>query len=108
MIDRLEAATARLEDIASSTIELPQAVPTLQSGIAANGIEPAPLPPVQRAAPAPAPVLPPEPVPESIEEFDSLINQSVEKYLTISKGLGGLIADQVRWGPLFAVPRGRG
>src|SRR4051794_28965268 len=67
-IQRLEAATARLEDIASSTIELPQGVPALketlatpQSGIIATSTPSTPAPP------PPAP----EPVPESIEEFDN-------------------------------------
>ncbi|GJC88230.1 adenylyl cyclase-associated protein [Colletotrichum liriopes] len=36
----------------------------------------------------------PEPVPESVEEFDQFIATSVDKYITISKKLGGLIADQ--------------
>ncbi|KAL0944187.1 Adenylyl cyclase-associated protein [Colletotrichum truncatum] len=96
LIKRLEAATARLEDIASSTIELPQAVPSLNQSVAtppsaSNTSLPQPPPPPQ--APA-APQAPPEPVPESIEEFDQFINTSVDKYVNISKTLGGLVADQ--------------
>ncbi len=33
-------------------------------------------------------------MPESIEEFDVFINQSVDKYVKISNALGGLIAEQ--------------
>ncbi|KAK4448107.1 putative adenylyl cyclase [Podospora aff. communis PSN243] len=91
LIKRLEAATARLEDIASSTIELPQGVPALketlatpQSGIV-NSAPAAPPPP-----PAPAP----EPVPESIEEFDAFVNSTVQKYAKLSKDIGGLLAEQ--------------
>ncbi|KAK0627710.1 adenylate cyclase associated N terminal-domain-containing protein [Immersiella caudata] len=93
LIKRLEAATARLEDIASSTIELPQGVPALketlatpQSGIINN----APA----AAAPPPPPAPAPEPVPESIEEFDAFINSTVQKYAKLSKDIGGLLAEQ--------------
>jgi adenylyl cyclase-associated protein len=91
-IKRLEAATARLEDIASSTVELPQGVPALketlatpQSGIIATST------PAPAAPPPPAP----EPVPESIEEFDNFVNTTVQKYAKLSKSLGGLLAEQV-------------
>ncbi|KAK0370217.1 hypothetical protein CLIM01_12417, partial [Colletotrichum limetticola] len=47
LIKRLEAATARLEDIATSTIELPQAVPALNQSVAS--------PPAASNAPAPPP-----------------------------------------------------
>ncbi|KAK1594470.1 adenylate cyclase associated N terminal-domain-containing protein [Colletotrichum navitas] len=95
LIKRLEAATARLEDIATSTIELPQAVPSLNQSVAspptvANASPPPPPPPQAVAAPQ----APPEPVPESVEEFDQFIATSVEKYVKISQQLGGLIADQ--------------
>ncbi|GKT50232.1 adenylyl cyclase-associated protein [Colletotrichum spaethianum] len=92
---RLEAATARLEDIATSTIELPQAVPSLNQSVpsppTASNASALPPPPPQATA---APQAPPEPVPESVEEFDQFIATSVDKYVTISKQLGGLIADQ--------------
>lgn len=91
LIKRLEAATARLEDIASSTVELPQSVPALKETLATpqSGISAAPTP--APAAPLPPP---PEPVPESIEEFDAFINSTVQKYATISKAIGGLLAEQ--------------
>jgi adenylyl cyclase-associated protein len=89
--DRLEAATARLEDIATSTIELPQSVPALQQSLASpKSAASAASTPV----PTSAPKLPPEPVPESIEEFDSFIENSVGKYVKLSKAIGGLVAEQ--------------
>jgi len=94
---RLEAATARLEDIASSTVELPQGVPALQPTLAspqsAASIGSPPAPPPTTALP-PVPKLPPEPVPESIEEFDAFLDSSVAKYVGLSKKLGGLVAQQ--------------
>ncbi|KAK0722140.1 putative adenylyl cyclase-associated protein [Lasiosphaeria miniovina] len=101
LIKRLEAATARLEDIASSTIELPQVVPALQqtlasplSGASSVG-SPAPTPtPTLTPAPPPVPKAPEEPLPESIEEYDAFMSQSVEKYIKISKAIGGLVAEQ--------------
>ncbi|KAI1079216.1 adenylate cyclase associated N terminal-domain-containing protein [Whalleya microplaca] len=103
LIKRLEAATTRLEDIASSTIELPQAVPALSTTIATPAALTSTASPVSsslqngtRAPPAPpAPKQTPEdPLPESIEEFDNFVSQSVDKYVKASNKLGGLIADQ--------------
>ncbi|KAI2635394.1 adenylate cyclase associated N terminal-domain-containing protein [Xylaria nigripes] len=103
LIKRLEAATTRLEDIASSTIELPQAVPVLsksitlppdQSGGAtplASASSSASVAASTAASPMPAPQ---DPLPEAIEEFDNFINQSVAKYIKASDKLGGLIAEQ--------------
>lgn len=101
IITRLEAATSRLEDIASSTDELPQAVPSLSHPISSpphvSGTgSPAPLPPVSTPAPPapPAPKAASEPLPESIEDFDAFISQSVDKYVQASNKLGGLISEQ--------------
>ncbi|KXH56511.1 hypothetical protein CSAL01_03336 [Colletotrichum salicis] len=94
LIKRLEAATARLEDIATSTIELPQAVPALNQSVASPpDASNASAPPPPPQAPA-TPQAPPEPIPESIEEFDQFIATSVEKYVKTSQQLGGLVADQ--------------
>ncbi|KAI1207955.1 adenylate cyclase associated N terminal-domain-containing protein [Annulohypoxylon truncatum] len=97
LIKRLEAATTRLEDIASSTIELPQAVPALTATVATPSGPSSISSPIPHAALPPPPALkeaPAEPLPESIEEFDNFISQSVEKYVAASNKLGGLIAEQ--------------
>ncbi|OIW28470.1 hypothetical protein CONLIGDRAFT_632750 [Coniochaeta ligniaria NRRL 30616] len=104
LIKRLEAATSRLEDIASSSFEIPQGVPALQQTLASpqSGIStttssiqtPAAPTPAPTPAPPAAPKMPAEPLPESIEEFDAFIKNSVGKYATLSKNLGGLIAEQ--------------
>ena len=94
---RLEAATARLEDIASSTIELPQAVPNLQQSVSSTAPTPVPA-----AAPAPSPAAPKtappapaaEPLPESIEEFDAFLEGAVAKFVELSNKRGGLVAEQ--------------
>jgi len=93
LVHRLEAATSRLEDIASSTIE-PQK---------SNGTSPAP-PPAPVAAPLPPPTpsvaetvkAKAEPLPESVEEFDAFLDGAVKKYVTLSEELGGPVAQQVR------------
>ncbi|TPX08468.1 uncharacterized protein E0L32_010085 [Thyridium curvatum] len=94
LIKRLEAATARLEDIASSTVELPQAVPALQQTLASpqSGLS-ASSTPAPAAAPAP-PKQPAEPLPESIEEFDDFVESAVGKYVELSKKIGGVVAEQ--------------
>ncbi|KAM0557920.1 hypothetical protein ACHAPJ_005084 [Fusarium lateritium] len=99
LIKRLEAATSRLEDIASSTGP-PADAPVLNQTI------PSPPNPSMVAAPPPgassaskaAPVAKPEPAAEplleSIEEFDAFLNSSVDKYVKLSHQLGGVVAEQ--------------
>jgi adenylyl cyclase-associated protein len=103
LMRRLEAATARLEDIASSTIELPQAVPNLQHNIVSplSGLSTTstttgrpPPPTAPPTAPLPPPPPPPEPVPESIEDFDAFLKTTVDKYAKASGAIGGLVAEQ--------------
>lgn len=86
---RLEAATSRLEDIATST-ELPDKdAPALnQPAVSSPDNSSAPTP---RSAPKPAP----EELPESIEDFDAFVNSAVAKYGKLSDGIGGLVAKQV-------------
>lgn len=88
IIQRLEAATSRLEDIASSTI------PTANL----NGAPSTPAPTGPLPAP-PAPPQPPkpveEPLPEAVEEFDAYLQGTVKKYVALSEALGGPIAKQV-------------
>jgi adenylyl cyclase-associated protein len=97
IIRRLEAATSRLEDIASSTIAPPPAADIRPP----NGTTAAPTP--NPAAPSVAPPTPAvvktappeESLPESVEGFDSFISGAVKKYVDISKKIGGVVADQV-------------
>jgi len=86
IIRRLEAATSRLEDMASVVVETPKT----------NGA----LPAVTAAAPAAAaqPAAPEkveEPLPPMIEDFDSFIETAVKKYVGLSNEIGGLVAEQV-------------
>ncbi|KAJ1331743.1 adenylyl cyclase-associated protein [Microdochium nivale] len=88
LIKRLEAATSRLEDIASSTTAQPQsasAAPNISSLSSA--------PPAASATPTQQPA-PAEELPESIEEFDSFIASSVQKYVDASNKIGGAVAEQ--------------
>ncbi|GAW14377.1 hypothetical protein ANO14919_037790 [Xylariales sp. No.14919] len=97
LIKRLEAATTRLEDIASSTIELPHAVPALSHSIESpdQSAGATPLPSASSSGSLAASTLvPQEQLPDSVEEFDNFINQSVNKYVKASDKLGGLIAEQ--------------
>ncbi|KAI0972642.1 adenylate cyclase associated N terminal-domain-containing protein [Xylaria arbuscula] len=98
LIKRLEAATTRLEDIASSTIELPHAVPALSQPITSDpdpseGVIPLPSA-SSSGTPAVSTPAPQEQLPESVDEFDNFISNSVEKYVKASEKLGGLVADQ--------------
>lgn len=105
LVRRLEAATSRLEDIASSALDGEQqpkanGVPTSSTGAAAAGptsqmVTPTPsvsAPSGQAAAP------PKEELPQMIEDFDVLINGDLKAYHELSKGssIGGLLGEQVR------------
>ncbi|KAI5466541.1 adenylate cyclase associated N terminal-domain-containing protein [Mariannaea sp. PMI_226] len=91
LIKRLEAATSRLEDIASST-ELPNDSPAVDPPTKSpTDLSSTPTLPGPPPAP-PKPVA--EPLPESIEEFDAFLNSAVEKYVKLSNALGGLVAQQ--------------
>lgn len=91
LLGRLEAATSRLEDIASSTVEIPQVVPNIQETLASPVGGPSGG--SSNALPA-APAAADDPLPDSVEDFDGFLKTSVDKYLTLSKQLGGLIAEQ--------------
>lgn len=93
LIKRLEAATSRLEDIATST-ELPKDVAVLsQTETSPVSDSPAPKLPSQAALPNSAPRTN-EPMPEAIEEFDQLISSSVDNYVKLSNELGGVVEEQ--------------
>lgn len=91
LIHRLEAATSRLEDMASSTVETE--TPKI------NGAAPpptAPLPPAPVAAAAPERPMPhQEALPDSVVEFDGFITGPLKKFVNLSDELGGAVAEQV-------------
>lgn len=84
---RLEAATSRLEDMATPDDISPDAstpastAPTAAVAAATSAASSAPIA---------------EELPESIEDYDSLLNGPVSKYVALSKDMGGLVAKQVR------------
>ncbi|CAG8958475.1 hypothetical protein HYFRA_00009789 [Hymenoscyphus fraxineus] len=90
LIKRLEAATSRLEDIASSTIAEPQGVNGAAPSPAPTG--PLPPPPVAGAPPASKSVQ--EDIPEFVEDFDLFLQGPVKKFVALSDAIGGPISDQ--------------
>ncbi|KAK5998167.1 Adenylyl cyclase-associated protein [Cladobotryum mycophilum] len=85
LLKRLEAATSRLEDIASVT-ELPKDVPSRgKAAVVAQGAS---------VTPPAAPKQLDEPLPESIEDFDVFLNAAVGKYVKLSNDIGGLVSQQ--------------
>ncbi|KAG5984024.1 hypothetical protein E4U55_006320 [Claviceps digitariae] len=94
LIKRLEAATSRLEDIATST-ELANDVPVLNQNDECAGEAPgAPKTSSQTAPPKLSSAPNVEQMPEAIEEFDQLISSSVYKYVKLSNEVGGVVAKQ--------------
>lgn len=91
---RLEAATSRLEDIATST-ELPKDVAALAQPPSSSVTPSASSAATPRSAPqaaAPAPAA--EELPESIEDFDAFVDSAVADYVKRSDAVGGLVAKQ--------------
>jgi len=90
LIKRLEAATSRLEDLATVT------PPYNADGSSIGQVTPVPAPPNVQTPSATASALapPPEPLPPSVEEFDDIISNEVAKYGSLSAELGDLIAEQ--------------
>jgi len=93
IIHRLEAATSRLEDMATATVEPPRlngAAPTP----APTG--PLPAPPTISQTPPQPPKPVQDPIPEAVEEFDALLTGTIKKFVNLSDEVGGAIAEQVR------------
>ena len=97
---RLEAATSRLEDMASATIDpnastngvpsiSPSAVNASTSDRAAEMLEP----PKQVA----------DPLPPVIDNFDSIINGDVTAFVNKSEDIGGVLAEQVFMSSIYRV-----
>ena len=95
LVSRLEAATSRLEDIASSAASFEAA--SSESPLASISA-PSTAKPIgassQNLAPTASKTAP---TPPAIEDFDSLVTGDVKAYLDLSQELGGPIAEQVRY-----------
>ncbi|TVY56407.1 Adenylyl cyclase-associated protein [Lachnellula cervina] len=91
IIHRLEAATSRLEDMATSSIEIPKL-----NGVAPTPAPTGPLPPPPTISQTPP--QPPKPVqallPEVVEDFDTFLVGTVKKFVNLSDEIGGAIAEQ--------------
>lgn len=104
LVHRLEAATSRLEDIASSAqpFESPAAG---HHGGPSDGSLAVPsqnqrgVQTPSGSTPGASSTQPQEPLPESIEDFDTLINGDLKAYNDLSQALGGVIAEQVFLSP---------
>ncbi|MCJ1309258.1 hypothetical protein MMC25_002916 [Agyrium rufum] len=91
LIKRLEAATSRLEDIASSTVS--DAAP-LTNGVEAIPTAPGPSVPSAAAKAAAPPAAKPDPIPESVEAFDEIIKGDVTAFNKLSEKIGEPVAKQ--------------
>ena len=85
---RLEAATSRLEDMATS---IDSSHPATIDAI--NQAAATPSQTSLTSAPKPAPT--PEPLPRSIEEFDRLIEEEVGSFVTAAEKIDPLLFEQV-------------
>lgn len=100
LLRRLEAATSRLEDMASAIAEPPKTNGTLP----AETSKAAPVVVAAAASKLPSPPAPKpiaEPLPQIIEDFDSFLADSVQNYVKLSNEIGDVVAEQVydllRW-----------
>ena len=93
LIHRLEAATSRLEDIASSAHDGPQdarsAAPSIKAPSVIGG--------AASSAP-PAKIEIPEQtieLPETVQAFDTMMNDDLKPFADLCEKVGGLVAEQV-------------
>ncbi|KIW08720.1 uncharacterized protein PV09_00663 [Verruconis gallopava] len=106
LIKRLEAATSRLEDIASSAFEgqIEKSQDATANGVLASGIAAAGTVGSHTStstanitqAPTPVAAAPKEELPAIVEEFDNLIKPDLKAYHELSKSpaIGGLLGEQ--------------
>jgi adenylyl cyclase-associated protein len=88
---RLEAATSRLEDMATCVdASHPDTVAAINSASAAL-CEPT----TTAAAVIETPSQPLQPLPRSVEDFDKIIKEEVQGFVTASEKIGGLVEQQV-------------
>jgi len=108
LVNRLEAATSRLEDIASSTAGFEVAQARQSDGATQSGAAAASTPSDPAATPnagaTPSQPKPASTNPPAIESFDALIRDDLTIWFDLSNQLGGVIAEQVSsLLPLFTV-----
>jgi adenylyl cyclase-associated protein len=96
-IRRLEAATSRLEDIASSaqTFEQPHGGPSDGSSLTVPSPGQMGLQSPSIASPGVSQSQLAEPSPQSINDFDTLLRGDLQAYRDLSNALGGVVAEQV-------------
>lgn len=100
LIRRLEAATSRLEDIASSS-QTPESQGGQQNVAAAGGsTSQSPQEGISKAGTREGSTgtVVQESLPPSIEDMDALINSDVKAFVEASKGLDPVVEEQVREG----------
>lgn len=95
LIHRLEAATSRLEDIASSAQPFEPSATGHHVGPSDGSSLAVPSQNQRASTPGASSTQSQEPLPESIEDFDTLINGDLKAYNDLSQALGGVIAEQV-------------
>lgn len=91
LLKRLEASVTRLEDVALAQAQAGGMQHVVSGADAVSGANVAPPPP-----PPPKPADKPAP---AVEAFQELIDGPLTKYVDLSKEIGGLVAEQVRFQP---------
>lgn len=101
LIRRLEAATSRLEDIASSAFEPSSsahgsisAAPPLSAGGAKASTSAPDLPTISQTNSASTVKPAAEPLPAAINDMDAIMNNEVKAFLDASKGIDPLVEEQ--------------
>lgn len=100
-VRRLEAATSRLEDIAATTNGVEPADKSASIARSTGGVtgpttaaSAIATPPAVGAAPA-VKAVPAVEKPRSIADFDLMLSDDLQPFVTLSNKIGGLVAEQV-------------
>ena len=99
LIRRLEAATSRLEDIASSSQSLEQQGAQQNVAAGVGSISQSPQEAASKAGTREGSTgtVVRESLPPAIEDMDALINGDVKAFVESSKGLDSVVEEQVSW-----------
>ncbi|TKA69068.1 hypothetical protein B0A49_05945 [Cryomyces minteri] len=95
LIKRLEAATSRLEDIASTAYDQPNGASPASRDVSEASVDTAATPQTITASPVPTPT-PSKSIslPPAIEDFDALISGDLKTFSDASNGLDAVIVEQ--------------